>query len=89
MLRLFWNAGADEKPGIFLFGLKFTQLSILPGSVKWVPAYMDCFEAAARGTYICFQSAGGKLIIVKRLWACCMEEALYKFTLPLFLHVIK
>ena len=37
------------------FLLKFTQLSILPGLVKWVPAYMDCFEMAARGAYnICF-----------------------------------
>ena len=62
------------------FPLKFTQLSILPGSVKWVPAYMDRFEAAARGAYICFRSAGGKLIIVKRLWACYMEKALYKCT---------
>ena len=26
---------------------------------------MDRFEAAARGAYICFRSAGGKLIIVK------------------------
>ena len=62
------------------FPLKFTQLSILPGSVKWVPAYMDRFEAAARGAYICFWSAGGKLIIVKRLWACYMEKVLYKCT---------
>ena len=30
---------------------------------------MDRFEAAARGAYICFRSAGGKLIIVKRLRA--------------------
>ena len=46
---------------------------------------MDRFEAAARGTYICFRSAGGKLIIVKRLWACYMEKALYKCTtLPLY-----
>ena len=30
---------------------------------------MDRFEAAARSTYICFRYAGGKLIIVKRLWA--------------------
>ena len=40
------------------FPLKFTQLSILPGSVKWVPAYMDWFEAAATCAYICFRSAG-------------------------------
>ena len=66
------------------FPLKFTQLSILPGSVKWVPAYMDRFEAAARGAYICFRSAGGKLIIVKRLWACYMEKALYKCTTLLY-----
>ena len=51
------------------FALKFTQLSILPRSVKWVPAYMDRFEATPWGAYICFRSAGGKLIIVKRLWA--------------------
>ena len=62
------------------FPLKFTQLSILTGSVKWVPAYMDWFEAAATCAYICFRSAGGKLIIVKRLWACYMEKALYKCT---------
>ena len=68
------------------FPLKFTQLSILPGSVKWVPAYMDRFEAAARGAYICFRSAGGKLIIVKRLWACYMEKALYKCTTLLYFH---
>ena len=37
--------------------------------VKWVPAYMDRFEVDARGAYICFRSAGGKLIIVKHLWA--------------------
>ena len=66
------------------FPLKFTQLSILPGSVKWVPAYMDRFEAAARGAYICFRSAGGKLIIVKHLWACYMEKALYKCTTLLY-----
>ena len=34
------------------FPLKFTQLSIPPGWVKWVPAHMDRFEAAARGAYI-------------------------------------
>ena len=27
------------------FPLKFTQLSILRGSVKWAPAHMDRFEA--------------------------------------------
>ena len=50
---------------------------------------MDRFEAAARGAYICFRSAGGKLIIVKRLWACYMEKALYKcttFNLPIASH---
>ena len=63
------------------FPLKFTQLSILPGSVKWVPAYMGRFEAAARGAYVCFRSAGGKLIIVNRLWACYMlKKTLYKCT---------
>ena len=51
--------------GWLSFMLKFIQLSILPGSVKWVPAYTDRFEAAARGAYICFRSAGSKLIIVK------------------------
>ena len=35
---------------------------------------MDRFEAAARGAYICFRSAVGKLIIVKRFWACYMER---------------
>ena len=38
--------------GCPFFPLEFTQLSLLPWSVKWVPAYMDRFEAAARGTYI-------------------------------------
>ena len=71
------------------FPLKFTQLSILPGSVKWVPAYMDRFEAAARGAYICFRSAGGKLIIVKRLWACYMEKALYKCTTLLYFTLLE
>ena len=72
------------------FPLKFTQLSILTGSVKWVPAYMDWFEVAATCAYICFRSAGGKLIIVKHLWACHMEKALYKCTtlwLPPVLHL--
>ena len=32
-----------------------------------VPACMDCLEAATICACICFQSAGGKLIIVKRL----------------------
>ena len=47
---------------------------------------MDCFEAAASGAYIiiCFRSAGSKLIIVKRLWACYMEKALYKCTTLLY-----
>ena len=45
---------------------------------------MDRFEAAARGAYICFRSAGGKPIIVKRLWACYMEKALYKCTTLLY-----
>ena len=49
--------------------LKFTQLSILPRSVKWAPAYMDRIKAAARCAYMCFRFAGGKLIIVMRLWA--------------------
>ena len=46
---------------------------------------MDRFEAAARGAYICFRSAGGKPIIVKRLWACYMEKVLYKCTILLLL----
>ena len=29
---------------------------------------MDCFEAAAGGAFMCFQSAEVKLINVKRLW---------------------
>ena len=66
------------------FPLKFTQLSILPRSVKWVPACMDCLEAAAICACICFQSAGGKLIIVKRLWDVVIR-ALYKCTTLLFL----
>ena len=59
-----WGPRFDSRPGRGLniwwpsFPLKFTQLSILPGSVKWVPAYMDRFEAAARGAYICFRPAG-------------------------------
>ena len=41
---------------------------------KWVPAYMDRIKAAtrcayARCAYMCFRSAGGKLIIVLRLGA--------------------
>ena len=46
---------------------------------------MDWFEAAATCAYICFQSARGKLIIVKRLWACYMEKALYICTTLLFI----
>ena len=45
---------------------------------------MDHFEVAARGAYICFWSARGKLIIVKHLWACYMEKAQYKCTTLLF-----
>ena len=48
---------------------------------------MDRFEAAARGACICFRSAGGKLIIVKRFWACYMEKALYKCTTLLFRYL--
>ena len=77
------------------FLLKFTQLSILPGSVKWVPAYMDRFEVAARGAYICFQSAGDKLIIVKHLWACYMKRryinvplSIYFFKVPFHLSIL-
>ena len=49
---------------------------------------MDRFEAAARGAYICFRSAGGKLIIVKRLWVCHMEKALYKCTTLLYFQLL-
>ena len=45
---------------------------------------MDRFEAAARCASICSLSAGGKLIIVKRLRACYMEKALYKCTTLLY-----
>ena len=41
---------------------------------------MDWFETAAIGAYLCLRSAGGNLIIVKRLWAFYMEKALYKCT---------
>ena len=41
--------------------------SNLHNKVPKVPACMDCLEAAAICACICFQSAGGKLIIVKRL----------------------
>ena len=44
---------------------------------------MDCLEAAAICACICFQSAGGKLIIVKRLWDVVIR-ALYKCTTLLF-----
>ena len=50
---------------------------------------MDRFETAARGAYICFRSAGGKVILVKRLWACYMEKALYKCTLFSFFYMFK
>ena len=49
---------------------------------------MDHFEVAARGAYVCFRSAGGKLIIVKRLWACYMEKAQNKCTTLLFYFTI-
>ena len=67
------------------FLLKFTQLSILPRSVKWVPAYMDRIKAAARGAYVCFRSAGGNLIIVMRLWAHIWERRNINAALYLFL----
>ena len=41
------------------FPLKFTQLSILPRSVKWVPAYMGHIKAAAICAYMFFRSPGG------------------------------
>ena len=68
------------------FPLKFTQLSILPRLVKWVPACMNCFEAAAICACVCFQSAGGKLIIVKRLWDVCDKGAIYMHHLTFLLH---
>ena len=50
---------------------------------------MDHSEAAARGAYIYFRSAEDKLIIVKRLWACYMEKALYKCTTLLYFKVAR
>ena len=51
------------------------------GSVNWVPAYMDRFEAAARGAYICFRPAGGKLIMEKALYKCTtLLYFTYQFT---------
>ena len=47
-----WGFRFDPRPGWPSYRLKFTGLSILPGSVKWVPAY--------RGACICFRSGGGK-----------------------------
>ena len=43
---------------------------------------MDCFEVAASFCY-----AGGKLIIVKHLWACYMymEKVLYTVNAPLYI----
>ena len=38
---------------------------------------MDCLEAAAICVCICFQSAGGKLIIVKRLWDVSDKGAIW------------
>ena len=49
---------------------------------------MDRFEAAVRGAYLYFQSARGKRIIVKRLWACYMEKALNKCTTLLTLLLV-
>ena len=64
------------------FPLKFTQFSIPPGLAKGVPAYMDRFEAAARGACRC---AGGKLIIVKRLWAFIWKRRYINAPLYFFL----
>ena len=55
---------------------------------------MDRFEAAAKCAYLytCFRSDEGKIIIVKRLWACYMymEKALYKcFTLNTSLYFVE
>ena len=77
----YWNIWRPSFP------LKFTQLSILPRSVKWVPACMDCLEAAAICGCIFFQSAGGNLIIVKCLWDLVIR-ALYKCTTLLFTFTI-
>ena len=84
-ISTFWNAVLEKQSWSWKFVQDQNRLCersriILP----WVPSYMDRFEAAARGAYICFRSAGGKLIIVKRLWTCYMEKALYKFTTLLF-----
>ena len=91
-----WGPQFNSWPsqGLNIFGwpsfpLKFTYPSILQGSVKWVPAYMDRFEVATRGAYICFRSAGGKLIIVKCLWGYYMEKALYKCTTLLYFNCSK
>ena len=53
------------------------QVSILPGLVKWVPAYMSRFEAAARCAYICFRSARGNLVWKRRY----INAPLFHFTL--------
>ena len=47
---------------------------------------MDWSEAAATCAYICFRPTGGKLIIVKCLWACYMKKELYKCTTLLFTY---
>ena len=65
---------------VTFYPLKFTQLSILPRSVKWVPAYMDHIKSVARCAYMCFRFAGGKLMIVMRLSAYSYGKGQYKCT---------
>ena len=81
-----WGPRFDSGPGrglniwVTFFPAKVHSAFHPPGVGEMSTAYMDQFEAAARGAYMCFRSAGGKLIIVKRLWACYMEMVLYKCT---------
>ena len=86
-----WGPRFDSRPGrglniwVTFFPAKVHSAFHPPGVGKMsIPAYVDRLEAAARGAYICFWSAGGKLIIAKRLWACYMEKALYKCTTLLY-----
>ena len=64
-----WGPQFDSRPG---WGLNIW--------VTFFPTKVHSAFHPSRGAYICFRSAGGKLIIVKRLWACYMEKALYKCT---------
>ena len=50
---------------------------------------MDRFETAAWGTYmyiLCLLSAGGKLIIIKQLWASSYGKGATDINAPLYLH---